>query len=160
MPELQNRQSGRPKRSTRLSPDRVQVLRGLREVRATFDLPLDRLDDLRVRVAGDHGAVAQVEVEVLVAVDVPQPVAQAVVDVDRVRRRGLPARGDTPGDRASCDLAVCDRCAVLRLELRFLIRDQRVHPIEVDVDRLVDDHGFRLLAKNRRSPRDDPQALD
>ena len=140
--------------------DRVQVLRGLREVRAALDLPLDRLDDLRVRVAGDHGAVAQVEVEVLVAVDVPQPVAQAVVDVDRVRRRGLPAGGDTSGDRASRDLAIRDRCAVLRFELRFLIRDQGVYPIEVDVDRLVDDHGFRLLAKNRRSPRDDPRALD
>ncbi len=139
--------------------DRVEVLRGLREMRATLDLSLDRLDDLRVRVADDHGAVAKVEVEVLVAVDVPQPVAQAVVDVDRVRRRSLPAGGDASGDRALRDLAIRDRCAVLRFELRFLIRDQCIYTIEVDIDRLVDDHGFRLLAKSRRSPRDDPQAV-
>jgi len=89
------------------------------------------------------------EVHVLVAVDVPQAVAQPVVDIDRVRRRCLPAGGDASGDRARRDLAVRDRGAVRGFELRFLLLDQCVHPIEVDVDRLVDDHGVP-------PPRDEP----
>ena len=65
--------------------DHVEVLRGLREVRAALGLALDRLDDLRMRVARHHRAVAQMEVDVLVLVDVPDAVALAAVDVDRVR---------------------------------------------------------------------------
>ena len=78
--------------------DHVELLRRLREVRAARGLALDRLDDLRVRVAHHHRAVAEVEVDVLVLVDVPDAVALAAVGVDRVRRaspassRPLPRR--------------------------------------------------------------------
>jgi len=50
----------------------------------------NRLHDLRVGVAHHHHAVAVVVVDVLVAVDVPDVRADPLVDVDRVRRPGLP----------------------------------------------------------------------
>ena len=51
---------------------------------------LDRLDDLRVRVADDHRAEAAVDVDVLVAVDVPDLRAAS-------RRAGRSGTGRRPG---------------------------------------------------------------
>src|SRR5439155_9103294 len=101
-------------------PHRVESLGGLGEVRPEARLPPDRLDDLRVRVAGDHGAVAEVEVDVLVAVDVPEAVAEAVIDEYRVRRRVLPAGGHAAGDRALGDFPILDRCPMLGFQPSFL----------------------------------------
>ncbi len=121
--------------------DRVEILRRLREMRAARGRLLERLDDLRVRVADDHRAVAEVEVDVLVAVDVPQAIALPVIDEHGVRRRVLPARRDAARDRALCDLAVLDRSAVLRLELRFFVGDQLVDELQVEIGGLPDSHG-------------------
>ena len=108
-------------------------------------LRLDRLDDLRVRVAGHHGAVAQVEVDVLVLVDVPQPVALPAVDEDRVGRRVLPARRDAAGHEAIGHRAIGDRGLPLGLELGLLALDQGIDPVEVELDRVLHGHGCRLL---------------
>ena len=56
------------------------------------------LRDGRVGVAGQGGAVAAVQVDVLVAVDVLDLRAAAVAQPDRLRRGDLPARGDTAGE--------------------------------------------------------------
>ena len=61
----------------------------LREVRATVHLRLHGRNDRGVRVPDDHDAEAVVEIDVLVAVDVPDTAALAVVDEDRLRRRVL-----------------------------------------------------------------------
>ena len=111
-------------------------------MRPEASLPPDRLDDLRVRVAGDHGAVAEVEVDVLVAVDVPEAVAESVIDEDRVRRRVLPAGGHTAGDRALGDFPVLDRCPVLGLEPSFLFLDELVDAINVQLNGLPHGHAY------------------
>jgi len=67
----------------------------LRELSALGDLRGDGLLDGRVSVAGQGGAVAAVQVHVLVAVDVVDLRAVAVAQPDRLRRGDLPARGDT-----------------------------------------------------------------
>ena len=63
------------------------------------DLRPDRLDDGRMRVSGQAGAVAAVQVDVLVAVDVEDLGAGAVAEPDRLGRGDLPARGDPAGQR-------------------------------------------------------------
>ena len=65
------------------------------EVRARARGALDRLDDLRVGVPDDVAAEPAVEVDVLVAVDVPQVPAHAPRHVDRVRITGLEGRSHT-----------------------------------------------------------------
>ena len=65
------------------------VLHGLREMRAAIYLLGDRVGDLRVGVADQHDAEAVVEVDVLVAVDVPNATALAVIRKHRLRRRVL-----------------------------------------------------------------------
>ena len=117
-------------------PDHVEVLRRLCEMRAPACLALERLDDLRMRVPDDHRAVPEVEVEVLVAVDVVDAVALAAIDEDRVRRRVLPAGSHAAGDVAVGDRSVSDRRPVLRLERRFLLRDELIDPLEVELDRV------------------------
>jgi hypothetical protein len=114
-------------------PDHVEVLRGLGEVRATLGLSLDRLDDLRVGVARHHRAVAEVEVDVLVLVDVPDVVAAATVDVDRVRWRVLPTRGDPAGHVAIGDLAIGDRRRARWGERGFLTLDQAVDQVQIEL---------------------------
>ena len=136
-----------------------QVLRRLREMRAAAGRSLDRLDDLRMGVADDHRAVSEVEVDVLVAIDVVEPVAVAPFDVDRVGRRVLPAGGHSPGHEPIHDRSVSDRRAVLRLERRLLLRDQLIDPLEIELDRVSGCHtGSRLLA--RRPPEDRSRGLN
>ena len=65
------------------------VLHGLREMRAAIYLLGDRVGDLRVGVADHHDAEAVVEVDVLVAVDVPNATALTVIRKHRLRRRVL-----------------------------------------------------------------------
>ena len=75
------------------------VFGGHREVRAAADRALDRLDDLRVRVADDHRSEAAVRVDVLVAVDVPDVRAASFAEIDRVRIADLERRADAERHR-------------------------------------------------------------
>src|SRR2546427_4524276 len=93
-----------------------------------------------------HGAVAQMEIEVLVAVDVVDPVAASVIDEDRVGSRILPTGGDAAGDVPLGDRPVGDGCLVLRLEGCLLFGDQPVDPVEVELDRSIGSHAARLLS--------------
>ena len=61
--------------------------------------------DRRVRVPLRHRAEAVVEVDVLVAVDVPDPLALAALEVDRPRVAQLVRRGDAAGERLPRALA-------------------------------------------------------
>ena len=65
------------------------VLDRLREVGAALDLGLHGGDDLGMGVADDHDTKPVVEIDVLVAVDVPHPAAFSAVDKDGLRRRVL-----------------------------------------------------------------------
>ena len=73
VPELLNRHNGSPNRRDELAGDDDRVVGRLGEVRALGDAPLHRLDDRGIGVTGDHHAVATVEIDVLGAVDVPDP---------------------------------------------------------------------------------------
>ena len=65
---------------------------GLREMRAAGGTFVDRLDDQRVGMPDHHDAEAVVKVDILVAVDVPDPAAFAVIDEHRLGRRVLEGR--------------------------------------------------------------------
>jgi hypothetical protein len=82
--------------------DHDRPLGGRGEVRALLDAALDGVDDYGVRVADAHDAEAVVEVDVLVAVHVPDLGARAALDVDGpgvvLLERGRDALGHyTPG---------------------------------------------------------------
>ncbi len=110
-----------------------RVLGRLREVRAQRDAFAHGLDDLRMRVAHHHDAVAVVVVDVLVVVDVPDVRALAAPDVDRVRRPGLPRRADPAGEPALRLLAVRQAAAVLHVERRGLVGEQPLDHGHVDL---------------------------
>ena len=74
-----------------LIADDDRVLRRLREMGAALYLSLDRPGDGRVGVPGEGGAVAAVQVHVLVAVGVIDLAAAAVTEPDRLRLGDLPA---------------------------------------------------------------------
>ena len=125
--------------------NRVEVPGGLGEVRAPADLAFHRLHDLGMCMAHDHGPVAEMEVDVLVPVDVPDPRAPAPVDVDRMGSRVLPARGHPAGEGPLRDLAVGDRGSMLGLELLLLLGDQVIQPPQVQLDGLPHGHDARSL---------------
>src|SRR5690242_11886414 len=81
-----------------LGGHRDGVRGGLGEVGAVGGLLGYCLRDRRVGVAGQRGAVAAVQVDVLVAVDVPDLRAEAPAQPDRLRGGDLPAGGDTSGE--------------------------------------------------------------
>ena len=81
-----------------LACDDDVLLDRLREMRPAMQLRVDGRDDRRMRMADDHDAEAVVEIDVLVAVDVPDLAALAVVDEDRLRRRVLERARHAAGD--------------------------------------------------------------
>jgi hypothetical protein len=100
------------------------VLGRLGEVRAALDALGDDLGDPRMGVADGDGAVAVVEVDVLVAVDVDHLRAVAVSEVDRVRLGRLPARGDAARERLVRPLGHLARAGMAAVELGLLGLDQ------------------------------------
>ena len=62
----------------------VFELGGQREHAADLHTPFRRLIDTLVGVAEDDGAVGEPVIDVLVAVDIPDPGALAVIDIDRL----------------------------------------------------------------------------
>ena len=85
VPELAKRQRGSPQRRASSPATAIAFSRRLREVGAALHLGLDRRDDGRVGVPGQGGAVAAVQVHVLVAVRVVDLAARAVAEPDRLR---------------------------------------------------------------------------
>src|SRR5436190_8364641 len=83
-------------------------------------------------VADRDGAVAVVEVDVLVAVDVGDLRSVALDEVDRMRVGGLPARDHPAGQRTPGALGHGARLRVPRVELRLLGLDQARKPGRVD----------------------------
>src|SRR6266446_3451198 len=80
-----------------LSPPDLELVRGA-EVRPARHLPLDRLDDGRIAVPEEQGAMAHPVVDVLVAVHVPLAHAGRAVDVDGERREMADVVRDPAGD--------------------------------------------------------------
>ena len=72
-----------------LGGDQRVVLDRLGEVSAPRGPGADRLHHQRVGVTHEHDPEAVVEVDVLVAIDVPDPAALPVVDEHRLGRRVL-----------------------------------------------------------------------
>ena len=102
--------------------DRILGRRG--EVRPEPDPVGDGLRDHVVRVALHHRAEAVVEVEVLVAVDVPDLGALAVGEVDRPRIARLVRRGDAAGEALLGAGVEVPRALGSRIELRGLALGQ------------------------------------
>jgi hypothetical protein len=77
------------------------------ESSAAGRLPADRLHDLRVRVAEDHGRVIAEHVDALGTVRIPDAAALAALDVERI---GVEIGGRTRGaTRHHSDRAVVER---------------------------------------------------
>ena len=109
-----------------LAGDDDRVVGRLGEVRALRDPTLHGLDDRRVGMAGDHHAVATVQVDVLGAVDVPHVTAAAVADPHRSRAGDHPVRGRAAGEHLGGLLTSCDRLGHTGQEAAFLLVDQRI----------------------------------
>ena len=92
VPEFVKRQERQAEAAVQLLGDLHRLLGGGAEVGAERGALADRRDDRGVGVALDHRAEAVVEVDVLVAVDVPDARALAALDVDGPR---VAARGTT-----------------------------------------------------------------
>ena len=101
-----------------------RVVGGLREVGAERDPLGHRLHDRRVRVADGHGAVAGVEVDVLVAVDVEDARPLAVRHPDRRRPADHPVRRRATGEVLHGPLVHLGGAGLAAEELRLLLRDQ------------------------------------
>ena len=128
VPELQKRQSGWPKACCELLGDDDRVLGRLGEVRASADLGPHRLDDRRMGVPGEAGAVAAVQVDVLGPVDVVDLGAGPVAQPDGLRARDLPARGHPAGERAPGPRDELARPGLAIEEERLLLGHDRVEP--------------------------------
>jgi hypothetical protein len=98
VPELLKRHCGSPNLRCSSSATAIEPSVGA-EVGAAVDLGLDRRPDRRVGVADAHHPEPVVEVDVLVAVDVPDPAPRAAVDVDRPRVVFLERGGDAARHR-------------------------------------------------------------
>ena len=96
-------------------------------------LRLDGRDDRRVSVPDDHHTESVVEVDVLVAVHVPDVAALAAIDEDGLRRRVLERAGDAARDVLGCLLPQLARARPPGPELGFLARGQACDPIQVNV---------------------------
>src|ERR1035437_5220989 len=89
VPLLVKRHWGSPKRLARLLRDHHEILPRLGEMGTMSDPLADRFDDPRVGMADHVDAEPVVEVDVLVAVGVPDTAALAPVDENR---EGAPLR--------------------------------------------------------------------
>ena len=97
VPELARRHLGRPKRLASSVATAMASGVGWAKWVPFLGLLGDSLRDGGVGVARQRGAVAAVQVDVLVAVHVPHLRAAAVTEPDRLRRGDLPARSDPAG---------------------------------------------------------------
>ncbi len=122
-----------------LGGDRDDVGDRLGEVGAVAHPLGHRGDDGRVGVAGEHRAEAAVEVDVLGAVDVPDPRASAALDEHRARRRVLPGRGDASREVGAGRDVQLVRSPGAGHEGRLLRRDQGIQGVEVPTADLVDE---------------------
>src|SRR5690348_12221033 len=104
---------------------RDRVRRGLGEVGAVLDLVRDGLHDRRVGVASQGGAVAAVQVDVFVAVDIGDLRAAAAAQPDRLRHGDLPAGGDAAGEVLLGLLGQALGLGLTADEDFFLLRDDR-----------------------------------
>ena len=118
--------AGEPEALLQLLGDDDRILSHRGEVRAERDALAHRRDDRRVGVALDHRAEAVVEVPVLVAVDVADPRALAVDEVDRPRVAQLVGGGDAAAERAARPAVHRRRAGGARVELGELALDQLV----------------------------------
>ena len=116
------------------------------EVRALRVALLERRADDRVRVALDHRAEAVVEVQVLVAVDVPHARAVTALEVDRPRVAQLVGRRHAARQHGVRALVHLAGCGGGRVEALLLAVDQLADALPVDLDGDVDGHkGSALL---------------
>ena len=98
VPLLVNRHCGCWNRRASSRGDGDVLGHRLREVGASMHLRFNGGDDRRMRMADNHDAEPVVEIDVLVAVDVPDTAALAVVDEDRLRWRVLERAGHAARD--------------------------------------------------------------
>jgi hypothetical protein len=107
----------------------------LREVRAASDALGDGVDDQRMSVPDDHHAEAVVEVDVLVAVDVPNPAAAAVLHEDRLGGRVLERRWHSTGTEGAGLAPKLVGSPSRRAEGILLASDQGLDTFRIDLHR-------------------------
>jgi hypothetical protein len=107
-------------------------LGGSGEVRAGVHLRLHRGGDDRVGMADAHDAEAVVEVQVLVAVDVPHPRAVAALDVHGPGVARLELRRHAAGHHSGGALEHAARSGGALAQDRALALGQRDHAVAVD----------------------------
>ena len=113
-----------PEAAGQLGGDGHDVRHRLGEVCARGGTRRDGGDDRRVGVAGERGAEAVVQVDVLGAVDVPDPRPLPALDEHRARRRVLPRRRDAAGKVGRRRDVQFVRPGRARQQRRFLLGDQ------------------------------------
>ena len=119
--------------AAQLLRDRDRALGGRGEVAALVDLALDGGRDLRVRVPEAHDAEAVVEVDVLVAVDVPDRCPLAALEIHRARLARLEGRGHAVGHDDARPLVERVRARGARQEALALALGQLRDAAAVDV---------------------------
>ena len=118
-----------------LLADDDRVLGRRREVRAERVALRDRLADGGVGVALDHRAEAVVEVEVLVAVDVPDERAGAALEVDRPGVAQLVRRRDAAGQGLLGALVHLARAGGFLVQDALFALGQLLDALTVELDR-------------------------
>src|SRR6185436_20268971 len=105
---------------------------------------LDRLGDRRVGVALRHRPKAVVEVQQLIAVDVPDPCSLAPLEIDRPGFANLVRGGDAPDERAARPLVQCARFRRPLVQRPLLALGQLANAVAIDLTRCLYGHATTL----------------
>src|SRR5205085_4827197 len=134
------------------------VLGRCREMGTEPNPALDCSGDRWVRVALSHRAEAVVEVEQLVAVDIPDPCPLAAVEIDRPRLAELVRGGDAAGERRARALVQRPRHRRPLVQRPLLALGQLANTLAVDLARRLDGHRATLTRSTAYSARPWPSA--
>jgi hypothetical protein len=130
--------------------DHDRVLDRHREVRPERDARPDRLDDLGMGVTDHHDAVAGVQVDVRVAVEVPHPGALAPIAIDRERVQRVPRTGHAAGQALARPLGERDRARQALGDPCAFAFGELGHAGRVDVGHAASCSGTRRIGRSAR----------
>ncbi len=133
VPLFPKRHRGSPYRSDEVRRHHHRVVDRLGEMGAKGDPLGHRFDDGRMGVAGQHGSITAVVVDVLVSVDVEEPRTGPPFSPDRMGKGDLPAGGDASGQGAAGPLRVRARTGAFGQEPLVLGGDYAIEGRHLEV---------------------------